>query len=195
MKNQDTGEDTTVVRLIYAGDPGKKDLLNGLLLALKDVNFSANKFELNIVGVAAGTFSDLYFNGGSLPVYIKCHGRVPMEKVPEYYSLCDFSVLIRENKRYAHAGFPTKLVESFMAKVPIITNLTSDIGEYVKSGYNGFIIDGPSKDSILECLVKISQIDPIQIKELKENAYKTALNSFSYTAYTKSLPAYFDKLQ
>lgn len=43
-------------------------------------------------------------------------------------------------QRYAQAGFPTKLVESFSLGVPILTNLTSDIGQYVRDSLDGVIL-------------------------------------------------------
>ena len=68
------------------------------------------------------------------------HGRVPQSMVPKCLAQMDFSVLLRPNARYAEAGFPTKLVESLSAGVPILANPTSDITQYVRDGREGVLL-------------------------------------------------------
>ena len=59
----------------------------------------------------------------------------------------DFTVLLRPDARFAHAGFPTKLVESLSLGVPVLANVTSDISEYVRDGREGILLAGPTREA------------------------------------------------
>lgn len=173
-----------VITLIYAGDPGKKDLLMPLFEALKQIN-NRSIFELILLGSSTDFIKINYFNNQEvLPEYVKIIGQVPMAEVPGFYRNADFSILLREDKRYAHAGFPTKLVESLSSGVPLITNNTSDIKKFIKNGFNGFILENHSVEKIIECLENIVLLSEKEIDIMKENSKKTALENFDFNQYS-----------
>lgn len=49
--------------------------------------------------------------------------------------------MFRDDKRYAHAGFPTKLVESWSMATPVICNPIGDITLYAQHGENACIVN------------------------------------------------------
>jgi glycosyltransferase involved in cell wall biosynthesis len=116
---------------------------------------------------------------------VKIIGKVAMDDVPGFYRNADFSILLREDKRYAHAGFPTKLVESLSCGVPLITNDTSDIKKYIKNGFNGFILENHSVEEIIECLENLILLSENEKDVMKENAKKTSLENFDFNQYSK----------
>ena len=63
-----------------------------------------------------------------------CHGRIPYAEVKGKVADADFTVRLRPNKRYANAGFPTKVGESMACGTPVIANITSDLGKYIIDG-------------------------------------------------------------
>ena len=77
----------------------------------------------------------------------------PHAELPNLIAEADFTVLMRPNKRYTNAGFPTKLVESLASGVPVIANLTSDIGWAVRDGREGLKVDDYSAASLAATLL------------------------------------------
>ena len=185
-----------VIKLIYAGDPGNKDLLQNIFDVLEIVNKHGTKFIFNVLGVKKEYFINKYFKSElDIPSYINCYGRVPLNEVPKYYKQNNFSILIRENKRYANAGFPTKLVESLSAGIPIIVNDTSDITNYIKNNINGFVVSNGKIQSILDCLSKIELIEQDVFNRMKIEAINTAINNFDYTNYNEKIKLYIQNLK
>ncbi|WP_417619731.1 glycosyltransferase [Oceanihabitans sediminis] len=191
---QRVGSTRDRIRLIYAGNPGKKDLLSPFFEALKTVN-SQHHFELIILGSSEAYIKENYFKDQDIiPDYIKVNGRIPMSEVPSLYRTADYSILLREDKRYAHAGFPTKLVESLTCGVPLITNDTSDIKKYIKNGFNGFVLEGNSVIKIIACLKFLKQVTNDEIDTMKKNARQTSYENFDYSLYSNQFENYLDSL-
>lgn len=181
-----------VVQFMYAGQPGKKDNLHMFLEAfyLLPEEFKG-KFKLHIIGctkeqiIASGIPSEHVEKlGDSLEIY----GRVPHNKVLEIFKVIDFTLLMRSPvQRYAKAGFPTKMPESLSRSTPMIANLTSDIGLYLKDGYNALIVSEYTVKSMSEALVRALSLSQDERKTMRENAYKTASTQLQYTEFLESL--------
>lgn len=185
-----------VKKIIYAGDPGKKDLLNIVFDALELINKDSIQFEFYILGIEKSSLQDSFFhNSQEIPAYINCIGRVPQQEVPKYYHQCHFSILLREDKRYAHAGFPTKLVESLASGVPIITNHTSDIPKYIIDGENGFLLKDTSDQALLECFQHILSLTENEVNTMFEEAKISSMKSFDFQLFSNSLKDYFLNLR
>jgi glycosyltransferase involved in cell wall biosynthesis len=184
-----------VRRLIYAGDPGKKDLLLPLFHALAIINKDVTRVEITLLGIEPKKLNLIFpWKEQRLPSYIKCLGRVPMNKVPEHYMQSDYSVLLREPERYAQAGFPTKLVESLCSGIPVITNRTSDIPKFIQPGINGFLLENTNVSSLVNCLENVCVLSGSEIFAMKVNARKSGNESFDYRKYSDTLDHYFRQL-
>lgn len=183
------------IRLIYAGVPGKKDLIGRILAALDIINKSECKILFTIVGADALQIKEMFYsNVDILPLFIKCLGRVKLDLVPQFYKESDFSIIVRKNRRYAHAGFPTKLVESFFSGVPVISNCTSDIPKYLVNHKNGFLLNGNSIEDLVDCFNCITSLSKDEILKMKLCAKETALSNFDFKSYSKALIEYFNNL-
>jgi glycosyltransferase involved in cell wall biosynthesis len=183
------------LKIIYAGNPGRKDLLQPFFDALNIINKTNIRMEFMIVGVKKETIRMNYFSEmKDLPLYINCVGRVSLEEVSFFYGKADFSILLRENKRYANAGFPTKLVESLTFGVPIITNNTSDIMEFIKDGINGVVLPENSVKSIVECFNKLLNITEDNLLKMSEKSRQCSEKSFAYEEHIKAVMNYYNKL-
>ena len=122
------------------------------------------------------------------------HGMIPQQYVSNYLKNADYSVLLRPNKRYAQAGFPTKFVESLNMGLPVVSNLTSDLKLYLKDGYNGFVIPDTSKESILEVFNIIANVDINSKFNIRKNARITAINNFNYKLFTNQFVKFFKEI-
>jgi glycosyltransferase involved in cell wall biosynthesis len=116
------------------------------------------------------------------------------EKVKGFLRGADFSVLYRPIERYAMAGFPTKFVESFSNGLPVLANLTSDLQWYLIDGFNGFISNGYSVESIeitIEKALKSRKEDRIK---MKENAKNSAKQYFATNNFSSKFQSFFENL-
>lgn len=164
--------------------------------ALELLNKDSIRVEFTILGIEKTSFKNSYFPyPEEIPSYVKCVGRVPQAEVPGYYKMYNFSVLLRENKRYAQAGFPTKLVESLASGVPVITNITSDIPKYVVDGENGFLLKNNSVQELLDCFKYILSLTRDNLVEMSKNAKNSSFKNFDLQLYSALLKDYFQNLR
>lgn len=185
-----------IKRIIYAGDPGKKDLFESVFCALELINKNSIQFELIVLGIDRNTFKDtFFFKSDNIPPYIYCIGRVPQEEVPKYYQKSDFSILLRKDNRCSNAGFPTKLVESLTSGVPVITNKTSDIARYIIDKENGFLLNDISVTTLLNCFQLILSLTPDDSNRMSENARRSSFDNFDFQLYSNPLKNYFQNVR
>lgn len=173
--------------ILYAGSPGKKDyiieILRGVLLLDKS-EISKLKFEL-----AGVTHQDVKKHFSSLELHklsgsVSFLGRIDRLLVIEHLSRADFTILLRSHsKRYAKAGFPTKVVESLATATPIILNITSDLGYYINDMREGLVISNCSAESVSRTIRRALALTVEQKSFMRENARYCAENNFDYRCY------------
>ena len=185
------------IRLIYAGNPAKKDLLEVIFQSVLKSIEDGLKIQFIIVGVSKDQISH-YSNFQkilSFPENLIICGKVPQEIVPAYYHSADFSVILRKPNRKNSAGFPTKLVESMMAGCPVITNNTSDISDYIKDGYNGYLISNASAKELQKLLIHVSKLSRRELDQMKIRAKETAKEKFDYSNYIEKMAVFITKIK
>lgn len=182
--------DTNLIRLIYVGSPaGGKDRLDYILNGLNKVGH--NKFVIDIVGITQEQYQSVYTYHDISQLNVTFHGRLEHLEALELLKNSDFQIFFRDSIRSNNAGFPTKLVESISAKIPVITNRISNISEYIVHGKNGFIIDDPTEDNIVNILREVAKLNYEQIYEMKKNCDD---NIFDYRNYINTLKTFVDIL-
>ena len=184
---------------LYAGSPGKKDYLaqivDGFSCLEEDL---LSRVELRLLGVRREQLVDTC--GVNLQALekcgtaINCLGRVSREEVLRNLSQADYTLLLRSaQQRYAQAGFPTKVVESLATATPVVTNLTSDLGLYLRDGENAIIIQGDSKEEVRIAIEKAVAVSADQRTQMQKNARKTAEESFDYRHYLQHMQKLIEK--
>ena len=173
------------IKLVYAGNAGfgQKDRLDTIVESvLKHPNM-----QLDVIGMTKDQYVEGY---GEIPIgadNILFHGRVPHLEALKAVQNADFQFLIRDNNLKNNAGFPTKFVESISCCTPIIATLTSNIGDYLKDGFNGFVVsDSNSLDTVLDYITSLS---PERIVAMKESC--RSINNFDYHLYQKEFSSIF----
>lgn len=122
---------------------------------------------------------------------VSINGRIKQEKIPEVYSMSDYLIFIRPQRRSSNAGFPTKFAESMSVGTPVITNDTGDIGLYLRSGVNGFLLENNTSDSVCRCFESLINTDDSDYSKMRENARETAEKNFDYRNYIDSVSSFF----
>lgn len=178
-----------VLHITYAGSPeGRKDYLSVMIQAFTKLSdHERSQIDFTLLGIDTPTLTDLWnITIEELDALGCIHalGRVPRTEVLERLKNTDFTILIRSSTaRYAKAGFPTKVVESLMSSTPVILNMTSDLGMYLKDGYDCIEVEHEDPESIVKALRRALALTPEQKDQMKKNARKTAEENFDYRLY------------
>ena len=180
------------LRLAYAGSPGAgKDLLDIVVGTVVRQAQAGNGIVLDIVGVNEDHIRTLPALAGlgarALPGCLRLHGQVPHWRAVEVVADADYTVFLRPENRVSRCGFPTKFVESMAVGTPVVTNLTSDLGEHLADGKNGFICRNATSDALHETLRRILTLSPAEHLKLRHGALIEARRSFGYRLYSETL--------
>ena len=172
------------VRLAFAGTAARKDLLTHAIRGLALLGEEGERCRITVVGPAREEIrAALGRDGGlveTLEGRLEFTGRLPHGQALERLRACDFSILLRPGGRVSQAGFPTKLVESLAAGVPVICNLTGDIGLYVKDGQEGLVVPDASPESFAQGLRRALALSDGQRQGMRQAARRRAEGVFDY---------------
>jgi glycosyltransferase involved in cell wall biosynthesis len=171
--------------LAYAGSPGRKDMFRELFLAAARLQpEERSRLELRLIGpTREEIIKELGASSGVLaeiaPI-VTVLGRLPRQRVLEELRRAHFSVLLRPNRRYANAGFPSKVAESLAAGVPVLANYTSDLGEVLGDGKAGIRVDSITAEGVLTALRRALRLSPDELKAMRISARAKAELYFDY---------------
>lgn len=178
-------------RLIYAGVPGKKDLLSAVLYGLRSLKREGKVVLLDLLGPSCEDLlacvdgdQALIDDLGDALVF---HGRVPQETVPSLLARADFSILLRPLKRLSAAGFSTKLVESLAAGLPVMANRTGDIDRYIEDGRQGILLEGVTEEDFVSGVRRALELSTTELTAMRAHARKCAEDFFVYERYSEVL--------
>ena len=77
--------------------------------------------------------------------------------------------------------------------IPMITNAHSDLGEYVRDGVEGLIVDCPSAASFASALQRARSMRREDVLRLGQNARRRAAECFDYRRYVEPLGNFVEK--
>ncbi|MFF5396693.1 glycosyltransferase [Peribacillus butanolivorans] len=185
------------LQLTYAGSPTRKDYLTNIITAIEKLEETEReRLDFTLLGVDETSLSRITQKPiGEIRKLGCVHalGRFPRNVVLKRLEETDFTILIRSEKaRYAKAGFPTKVVESLSSATPVILNLTSDLGMYLRDRYNGLIISSEKPEDIVVTLRNALALSPEEIKSMYCNARKTAEENFDMMKYYGQLENFLE---
>lgn len=176
----------------YAGQPGKKDFLPVMVEALRLLPGEIrNNIAFNIVGCNKQQMLDAGFSETSLSELEGClriHGRVSHDRVLELLRETNFTMLIRNpEERYAKAGFPSKVVESLANSTPVLCNLSSDLGLYLRDGENAILASDHTPQAVALAMERAAGLSFEKRKGMCKAAHNTAKVKFDYRQYQDAL--------
>ena len=171
------------VKLVFAGTTDFKDYLEPMLKAIRKRNNNEIKIIFDVVGPSPDAIESMLECSSPTQYGINCYGRLSHENTLSIVRKADFSVLMRENKRYAKAGVSTKFVEAMSLAVPSICTAVGGTDAFVSDGVDGILIKDNSVHEVLDKLVQIVNMDSSKILQMKLNALNTAKQVFSEGQY------------
>ena len=179
--------------IIYAGSPGKKDCFSQIILAIGVLSEEERaRLEFRVIGITQAQMHDEVELSNSNWEIVKncvnCIGKVQRQEVLKNLEEADFTVLIRLSElRYAKAGFPTKVPESLATGTPVICNLSSDLGMYLKDGENAIILKSRDVNDVAIGLRRAIHLSEAEKRKMQIAARKTAERCFDYKLYAEEL--------
>lgn len=171
------------VKLVFAGTTDFKDYLEPMLKAIRKINNNEIKIIFDVVGPSPDAIESMLECSSPTQYGINCYGRLSHENTLSIVRKADFSVLMRENKRYAKAGVSTKFVEAMSLAVPSICTAVGGTDAFVTDGVDGVLIKDNSVHEVLDKLMQIVNMDSSKILQMKLNALNTAKQVFSEGQY------------
>ena len=106
----------------------------------------------------------------------------------------DYTILLRDSKTSTNAGFPTKISESLSLGVPVITNLTSDIGDYVINNVNGIVVPGPaSMEETIRIIDRTIKEGNKKSQKLRDETINQS--PFFYMDYIERMGSFLDEIR
>lgn len=194
VKERPAGDDPKKVTLVYAGTPGKKDLLSNVIEGVSRVDPQGSRLKLLVLGPSVEQVRES-LNSAAIPMAVQVLGRVPQSEVATYIGQADFSVLLREPLHFANAGFPTKFVESMTNGTPVIANLTSDLELYLQDGVEGLICADHTVQAFVDVLNRALDLSMEQRLMMRTAARQQAERSFDFRVYAGELAQFLDRVQ
>ncbi len=187
------------LKLVYAGSPGNKDLLDTILEAVLRLHGRGHPLRLTVAGVPAEETANYRSiqrrprsEVGSCVDFV---GVLDHAASINLVRDADYSLLLRRDARYARAGFPTKFVESLAVGTPVMANLTSDLGRYLKDGETGFICSGPTSEELETALTRALLLAEERHASMRVRCRELAEQNFDFRAYTSPLSAFVDSAE
>lgn len=181
-------DDKSVLNFVYAGSPGSKDILIPFLKALQTVNKDGIKARLDVVGIDEKYFDRFEDVDKNLKeTGVVAHGRLSHEDTVEIVRKADFGILFRHNKRYAKAGFSTKLAECMSLGVPMICNKIGGCDLCIEHLKNGVLTETANEGELVTILKNLLEERSEEILEMKENAYEYANKNFNSAEHIDSV--------
>ncbi|MEU7981648.1 glycosyltransferase family 4 protein [Micromonospora sp. NPDC049081] len=186
---------STGLRLLYAGTPARKDMLDVILRGIGRLTpEQQRRVSLTIAGVtreAAAAHSDLDVSVlDGLHAEVRFLGRVPRATVLTLLAESHFSMLVRPTGGYAANGFPSKVPESLAAGCPVLLNHTSDLATYVHDGVEGLVLDGNGPDDVRWAVERALRLTDDDWTAMSRAARSRARESFDHRAWRDRVSAF-----
>lgn len=179
--HQETDDNSKTIKIVYAGSPGaSKDRLDLILAGLDN---QKDDFTFTVIGITHEQYINTWHDTTTHP-YARFLGRIPHEEVIRYLLDADYQIFLRPDTLANQAGFPTKFVETITSGTLPITNLSSNLEDYLVDEKNGFIIRALNKSSIETAIKSALGRDPDTIDFMKQNL---DIHSFDYRRYINKL--------
>lgn len=188
------------ISFTYAGSPGRKDDIKPFLKAIALLeDEERERVFVHIVGVTQERLkkdqsvdAEIFEQVQSV---VRFYGCVPKAQADDFVRSAHYTFLFRDaSKTFAKAGFPTKVVESCAMGVPVLCNLSSDLGEFLVDDVNAVIANTNDARDIVHALRRCLAIDRNKWHSLSYSAMNLAKTRFTYQGYAQNMHAFLKEV-
>jgi glycosyltransferase involved in cell wall biosynthesis len=190
-------EASSALRLMFCGTP-IRDRQDIVLNAVLCVRRNGLKITIQYLGSTRGQLEAMLPDPSVLDALgdsVVFHGRVPYERVPALMGDADYAVLLREDARWSKACFPSKIPEFLSLGVPIICNITSDLGDYLQDGRNAFIVTELTVEAFADAIRRAAALAGDEAYErMRVQARQTASEAFDIRRVSTTLGDFIQRI-
>lgn len=185
--------DKIKLRLVYAGNiGGKKDVISPVIRGVLKLNSNEILINMDIIGVSEKELNDELGQQDWVRKGIVAHGKKTNKDTLEIVKRADFSILLRQDKLYAKAGFSTKFAESMCNAVPVICTKVNGADSVIDDRVNGVLVSDNEDATIDGVLTELLNMESSRILAMKEAAYKKAIVLFNQNNYVVPLREFLE---
>lgn len=177
------------LKLIFLGRICESKGVEDLAEALEHIHDSGLDFMFNLYGQGELQESIIQRLQSSLNDKFQYHGIVRNDDKWEALNKNDVFLLPSRHGE----GLPIALLEAMAVGKIVVATDDASIGVVLKDGYNGFIVDKYSPQSIVDVIQKISNFDRIEIQDIQKNAIKTIKENYTSGVYYEKLQLVYNK--
>lgn len=181
------------LKIVYAGQIGRKDALHSFIDALLRINTCGIKIKFEIAGITQTEFSKEFGDLNWSQMGVSVHGRVKHDEVLKMVANSHFSILLLHDRLSARAGFATKVAESMLCGVPVIATRVGGTDTVIEDGVNGILLSDNEVDTIEEKLRELLLLSNDDLMSMRENVGKFADDFFNIDAYSNLLVEFIEK--
>ena len=183
---------TDKITLTFAGGGGiNTDRIDYVIKAIQNSVF--DRIEFHVIGLSRQQYEEMYNHHIDSEIKgVVFHGRLDHQTTIDYLKKSHFQIFIRLINRVTTAGFPSKLAESFSLGVPVITNKSSNIEDFVHDGENGFLLERGGVEDVCQLLSKLNRMSQEEYNQIKQNVIND--NSFYVDSYAEAMGAFLNEV-
>jgi hypothetical protein len=179
------------IKLIYSGNPGRKENLKIMLGALNELPHNVKiKYEMHFTGVSKGQIKTLLGDESrilqSLDDVLVFHSWMSYDALQDLYLDMNFLYFIRDANESNLANFPMKLIELMSFGVVPFVSEVGDYGRMLSSGVDSIVVDNISKSSTIGALIYISKLSNNDYSKLSWGAFNYGKKYFDVNSFANN---------
>lgn len=167
------------IRILFSGS-SKRERHDLILQAVLNVRNLTHNIVLEYLGSSRQDIASLHKGNSelieALGEGVHFHGRVDNDQVDKIVSSASFGILLRNKEKWSESCFPSKVPEFLAYGVPIICNLTSDLGHYLENEFNAIIVRSLNVQEVEEAISKAVDMSGEERISMSRNAKESALH-------------------
>lgn len=163
------------LKLLYLGNLSFRKGIPYLFQALKSLKETGCEIEVHFIGSIFPDF-ELYCSENKMIDWV-FHGHIPHHLLKS--KLHDFDLAIHPS---LEEGLSMVLAQLLASGIPVIATTNTGGMEFIKDGYNGFIVPIRNSEAIKK-KIQLVHSDRKLLKLLKENAHESVKNGFTWDHY------------
>lgn len=187
--------DDGAVHVAFAGNAARLDAgtVSHVLSAAGALNRPRRRVVVHVIGHGMKIVAALARLGPEAMDAAVFHGHLPHEEATAIVAACDYVVLQRRRgTRWVDAGFPSKVVESWVLGTPVIANVFSDLDEYLLDGDNAVVLDSDAPDAMMAGLQRAVSLhgsfDRAAIRSWSDQHFTPQAHSAELAAFIAGWP-------
>lgn len=170
--------------IIYPANGLMKDALESMLHSIIRLPEEIRDcIEFHITSVSEEKVRQVV-DDGMIGKTVFVHGWVEYDSLIELYQNAHFLLLARQKNQMTTANFPSKVPEAMTyGVIPIVSNVGDYTQYYLTDGTDAIVFEGCEINDCVNAIVRAVTMSSEKIREMGENARKTAENRFDYRSW------------